>query len=248
MPPTTNIFEFEEMHFCTPFGILLGHVVCKDGLLVDPAKISTILDMVAPTSVREMCAMLGHTGYYDGSSIIMPRLWLHWKICCVKILSMSGHQNANKPWIPSKKNWLLPILVFPDWSKLFHVHVDASSIALGVILAQPGEGNIDHPIYFSSRKLSDAKNNYMTTECEGLAMVYALQKFFHYLLGSTFKFFTDHSCSSIWSTSGVGWKNCRWLFLFQEFDFEVVVKPGKHNVGPDHLSWIETGEACYEPR
>ena len=34
----------------------------------------------------------------------------------------------------------------------------------------------------------------------------------------------------------------RWLLLFQEFEFEVVVRPGKLNVGPDHLSWIDTGE------
>jgi hypothetical protein len=31
-----------------------------------------------------------------------------------------------------------PILVFPDWSKEFHVHVNASSIALGEVLGQPG--------------------------------------------------------------------------------------------------------------
>ena len=57
------------------------------------------------------------------------------------------------------------------------MHVDASSIALGIVLAQLGEGNIDHPIYFASRKLSTAEKNYTTTEHEGLAMVYALQKF-----------------------------------------------------------------------
>jgi hypothetical protein len=40
------------------------------------------------------------------------------------------------------------ILTFPNWNKEFHVHVDASSIALGTILSQPGEGDIDHPISF----------------------------------------------------------------------------------------------------
>jgi hypothetical protein len=67
-----------------------------------------------------------------------------------------------------------PILVFRDWSKEFHVHVDASSIALGVVLTQPGEGDIDHPLSFASRKLSTAEINYTTTEIEGLTMVYAL--------------------------------------------------------------------------
>ena len=86
-----------------------------------------------------------------------------------------------------------PILVFPDWNKEFHVHVDASSIALGVVLAQPGEGDLDHPIAYASRKLSFVERNYTTTEREELVMVYALQKLRNYLLGSHFKMFTDHS-------------------------------------------------------
>jgi hypothetical protein len=69
-----------------------------------------------------------------------------------------------------------PILVFPNWELEFHVHVDASSIALGAVLAQLGEGRLDHLIYFASRKLSNTERNYTTTEREGLAMVYSLQK------------------------------------------------------------------------
>ena len=56
--------------------------------------------------------------------------------------------------ILKEKMVIAPILVFPNWNKEFHVHVDASSIAMGIILAQLGEGNIDHPISFASRKLS----------------------------------------------------------------------------------------------
>ena len=68
-----------------------------------------------------------------------------------------------------------PIVVFPAWKKEFHVHVDASSIALGVVLMKPGEGSIDHPITFSSRKLSTLEKNYTTTKREGLSNT--LQKF-----------------------------------------------------------------------
>ena len=86
-----------------------------------------------------------------------------------------------------------PILVFPDWNKEFHVHGDASSVVLGVVLTQPGEGDLDHPIAYASRKLLFAERNYTMIEREGLAMAYALQKFKHYLLGDRFKMFTDHS-------------------------------------------------------
>ncbi len=47
-----------------------------------------------------------------------------------------------------------PILVFLYWKKEFHVHVDASCIALGVVLTQAGEGEMDNRIAFTSRKLS----------------------------------------------------------------------------------------------
>ena len=48
----------------------------------------------------------------------------------------------------------VPILVFPDWEKEFHVHVDAYAITLGEILTHPREADIDHPIAFARRKLS----------------------------------------------------------------------------------------------
>jgi hypothetical protein len=73
------------------------------------------------------------------------------------------------------------------------VHVDESSITLGEILEQLGAGDLDHPIAFAKKKLLESKHNYNTTKREGLAMVYALQKFRHYLLGKHLKMFTDHS-------------------------------------------------------
>jgi hypothetical protein len=50
--------------FNTPLGILLGNVVGKQGLLVDPAKIVYIVNLPPPKSVRQLKSTLGHRGYY----------------------------------------------------------------------------------------------------------------------------------------------------------------------------------------
>jgi hypothetical protein len=135
------------------------------------------------------------------------------------------------------------ILVFPDWSKEFNVHVDASSIVLGEFLSQPSAGDIDHPIAFSSRNIYTSERNYTTTEREVLAMVYALENFRHYFLGGHFNMFIDHSTLNYLVNKPLfGGRICRWLLLFQEYDFEIMVKLGRMNKGPDHLSRLEHGE------
>jgi hypothetical protein len=107
------------------------------------------------------------------------------------------------------------ILIFLDWNKEFHVHVDASSITLGAIFPYLGEGEIYYPITFASRKLSKMEKKYTTIECEGLAMVYAMHKFIHYLLGSHFKMYTNNSVSRYLVNKPVlGGSICMWILLF----------------------------------
>ena len=135
------------------------------------------------------------------------------------------------------------IMIFLDWNNEFHVHLDASCKNLGLVLGQPSVEVIDHPIAFVSKKLSKAENNYTTKEREGLTMVYDLQKFIHYLFGSHFKMFTDHSALKYLVNNLIlGRKICRWILLFREYDFEVVVKPGRLNVQYNHLPMLEIGE------
>ena len=74
-------------------------------------------------------------------------------------------------------------------------------------------------------------------------MVYVLHKFRHYLLGVHFTMFTNHSTLKYLVNKPVlVGKICRWLLLFQEYNFEIIVNLGKLNAVPDHLSRLETGE------
>ena len=172
---TSYRIEIKEVYFCTPFGMLLGHIVCNQGLLVDPTKIALILIFPPPTNVKQLIATLRHTRYYHKfircysmittpmDSLIKKDVVFVWSQECQVIFETIKEKMASTP-----------ILVFPNWNKEFHVHVDASSVALVVVMAQPGEGDLYHLIAFYSRKLSSIEKNYTTTESEGLAMVYVL--------------------------------------------------------------------------
>lgn len=79
------------------------------------------------------------------------------------------------------------ILKSLDWNLTFHVHIDASTFAIGCILTQPGEKNMDFPISYASKQLNTKKRNYTTIERQGLGMIYAVKKFWHSLLVVTKK-------------------------------------------------------------
>ena len=122
--------------FLTPIGILLGHVVCKDGIKVDMGKIKIILDLKPLTNPKQIRVFLGHTGYYRKfirhySDITFP---------LNELLRHGVEFNRSKDYNDSfellkRKLVEAPILKFPNWSIRFHVHIDASAIAVGAILA-----------------------------------------------------------------------------------------------------------------
>ena len=71
----------------------------------------------------------------------------------------------------------------PDWNIPFEIICDASNYVVGVVLGQWKDGKL-HAIYYASKTLDPAHINYATTEKELLAVVFAIDKFRPYLLGS----------------------------------------------------------------
>eukprot|EP00253_Pinus_taeda_P007395 PITA_07395 len=123
--------------FYVPFRILLGHVVCRQGLMVDPTKIRVIINLEVPRSVKQLRTTLGHTRYYrkfvkSYAQIIVPMEKL-----LKKDATFCWNEECQQSLDVLKENMVItPIIVFPDWKKEFHVHVDASCIALRVVLTQ----------------------------------------------------------------------------------------------------------------
>ncbi|XP_050113864.1 uncharacterized protein LOC126592166 [Malus sylvestris] len=234
---TNLVLNWEKCHFMVKQGIVLGHIVSARGIEVDKSKIDLVRYLPSPTSVREVRSFLGHAGFYrrfikDFSKISTPLCRL-----LQKDVTFDFNEECEKAFKHLKEMLTsAPIIRPPDWSIPFELMCDASDYALGAVLGQRKDKQ-PHVIYYASRTLNDAQLNYSTTEKELLAVVFALDKFRSYLLGTKVIIYTDHAALKYLLTKKEAKPRLiRWMLLLQEFDIEIQDKKGSENVVADHLS------------
>ncbi|KAH9698198.1 RNA-directed DNA polymerase [Citrus sinensis] len=129
-----------------------------------------------------------------------------------------------------------PIMQPPDWSLPFELICDASDYAVGVVQGQRKEGK-PFVIYYASRTLNSAQMNYTTTEKELLAVIFALDKFHSYLIGSFTIVYSDYTAVRyLMSKQDAKSRLIRWILLLQEFNLTIKDKKGAENVVANHLS------------
>jgi RNase H-like domain found in reverse transcriptase len=131
-----------------------------------------------------------------------------------------------------------PIVQYPDFTKSFLLHTDASGTGVGAVLAQKEETQ-EHVIAYASRTLNPAEKNYAITELECLAIVWAVKYFRHYLYGSKFTIVTDYTAlkwllNSISESMNKRLK--RWKITLFEYNFEIIYRKGKLHSNADAFS------------
>jgi hypothetical protein len=74
----------------------------------------------------------------------------------------------------------------------FHVHIDASQLVVGQYWPKTQYVKQINLLCIHLRLFNYVERNYTITKKKALAMVYALHKFRHYMLGNMFTFYVDH--------------------------------------------------------
>ncbi|RVX16583.1 Retrovirus-related Pol polyprotein from transposon 17.6 [Vitis vinifera] len=231
------VLNWEKCHFMVQKGIVLGHIISKNGIEVDKAKVELIVKLPPPTNVKGIRQFLGHAGFYrrfikDFSKISKPLCEL-----LVKDAKFVWDEKCQRSFEELKQFLTTaPIVRAPNWKLHFEVMCDSSDLAMGAVLGQREDGK-PYVIYYASKTLNEAQKNYTTTEKELLAVVFALDKFRAYLVGSSIVVFTDHSALKYLLTKqDAKARLIRWILLLQKFNLQIRDKKGVENVVADHLS------------
>ncbi|KAL0427186.1 UNVERIFIED_CONTAM: Transposon Ty3-I Gag-Pol polyprotein [Sesamum latifolium] len=219
-------FWMEEISF-------LGHVVLKEGVQPDPAKVKAILEWEPPKNVSEVRSFLGLTGYYrrfvkDFSVVAKPLINL-----LKKNTPFNWNDRCAQSFVELKRRLTsAPILALPSGDGGYVVYTDASRQGLGCVLMQHGK-----VIAYASRQLRPHEINYPTHDLELAAIVHALKIWRHYLYGETFHIFTDHkSLKYIPTQKELNLRQRRWIELLKDYDCTIDYHPGKANIIADALS------------
>ena len=231
------VLSWEKSHFMVREGILLGHLVSSQGLEVDKAKVELIQDLALSKSIREFRSFLGHVGFYrcfiqDFAKVTKALISL---LCKEKDSIIE--EEGKHAFMQLKRSLVEPpILQSPNSDLPFEILCHASDFVVGVVLGQ----RIDkkpNTICYTSKMLADAQLNYTTTEKELLAVVFALEKFRPYILGSKIIVYMDHAALKyLLSKKEAKPRLIRWVLL-QDFDLEIKDKKASENSVADHLGF-----------
>ena len=154
----------------------LGHILSKDGIRIGEDRIKAITDLPTPKTIKELRSVLGMINFVrkfipDLSTVIAPLVELTQKEH-VKSIAKRWSQEHDEAFAEVKR--LLskaPILCFPDFTKDFVVHVDASEVGAGAFLAQKDGDDLNIIAYFSQR-FNKAQRHYSPAmkECYGVVL------------------------------------------------------------------------------
>jgi hypothetical protein len=219
-----------KSYFCKDEVEYLGYWITRDGIRPVNKKVEAINNIATPKTIKELCRFIGMVNYYRD---LWPRR-SHTLAPLAALMSVAEQWKWN-PYHQSVFETMKRImaretlLAYPDFSKPFTIHTDASKVQLGACISQDGK-----PIAFYSRKLNPAQTRYTTTERELLSIVETFKEFRNILFGQQIIVHTDHE--------NLTYKNfnsdrvMRWRLYIEEYAPDLRYIKGEHNVVADALS------------
>lgn len=215
--------------------MFLGFVISKSNLKMDPYKVEENLNWPTPRNASEVKSFHGLASFYRKFIKNFSG------VCAPMIDTIKGGRKCQFVWTSEANKSFeylkrrvakQPVLVLPNFHKVFTIECDASDKVVGGVLSQEGR-----PVAFFSEKLNEAKQKYSTYDLEMYGIVQSLRKWRHYLLPKEFVVYIDNLAPSFLNSQDkLNHQHMKWMEYLQAFTFTIKHKKGVANKVVDGLS------------
>jgi hypothetical protein len=205
----------------------LGHIISEKGVGTDPDKEAVVASWPTPSSAKELQSFLGLAGYYRkfvrNFGIISKPLTDLLKKNVLFIWTLAHEESVQTLKTALSTS---PVLVLPNFNKVFCVETDASGLGVGDVLMQSGQ-----PLAFISKALGPKSLGLSAYEKEYLAILIAVQHWRPYLQHAEFVIFTDQKSLSHLSEQRLNthWQQKVFTKLLG-LQYKIVYKKGTYQV------------------
>ncbi|XP_038678394.1 uncharacterized protein LOC119979838, partial [Tripterygium wilfordii] len=208
-------------------GKLLGFIVSRKGIEVDPDKVKAILEMPPPRTEKEVRGFLGRLNY-------VARFISQLTATCEPIFKLLRKSNSTE-WnedcqiaFEKIKKYLKspPVLMPPVAGRPLILYLTVSDISMGCVLGQhDSSGRIEHAIYYLSKKFTSCEANYSMLEKTCCSLVWAAHRLRQYMLyHTTWLISRMDPIKYIFEKPSLSGRIAKWQMLLSEYDILYVTQ------------------------
>lgn len=211
---------------------LLGYTINRGDIKPDPERLRPLMELPVPADRPALQRALGMFSHY---SRWIPRYSERVRPL-VQNCSFPLNKTAKEAFESIRSDIANAVVTAIDDTAPFVVETDASEHAIAATLSQN-----NRPVAFFSRTLSDSERRHSSVEKEAYAIVEALRKWKHYLIGRHFKLITDQrSVAFMFDVKHFGKvkneKILRWRIELSCYHYDIIYRPGSENAAADTFS------------
>ncbi|KAF8087108.1 hypothetical protein N665_0599s0004 [Sinapis alba] len=206
-------------------GEFLGYIMTHRGIEANPKQISAVLDLPDPKTAREIQRLTGRVAALNQFISRSTDKCLPFYELLRGNKRFLWDEACEKPFTALKRYLTTPpVLAKPDACDTLYLYIAVSPSAVSSVLIKEDRGE-QHPVFYTSKRLTDTETRYPTFERMALAVVTSARKLCPYFQSHSTIVLTNLPLRTILQSANQSGRLSKWAIELSEYDISYKSRP-----------------------